>query len=294
MFDAPTQRPAALASGSSALAGDIAATIARAEGSSQNAVTHSDDVIAAPRAKRRALPLVLIGGAAAAVAITIVMVVVLRGGNDDRAKPARVSANDPATSSDVQVPETVDSRATQGETGNGSQMRIDEAKARKSAAAPTPATGSAAPTEPPPPVTEVPPPTEVVATVPPPAPPPVKRPATLGGKKVVLEYDNTAPKEKAPVAKKGDDSASVGAARITYFNGNKKLFSGDADGAIKLYKQALAVYPGYVAGYRGLGLAYAQKGDKQNALKAFRTYIAAVPGAKDVALVKKRIAALQR
>ena len=112
----------------------------------------------------------------------------------------------------------------------------------------------------------------------------------------MLEYDTAAPpKEPAkPVAPKGDDSASIGAARITYFNGNRKLFAGDADGAIKLYKQALAVYPGYVAGYRGLGLAYAQKGDKANALKSFRTYLSAVPGAKDAALVKKRIQTLQR
>jgi hypothetical protein len=305
----PPARPVALASGSSALAGDIASTIgtrpestARVDGSTHNAVTQSDGVddIAAPRRKRRGLPLVLIGGGAA-VAIAIVMVVMLRGGGDESSKRTRVSANDPAAkTSDVQVPETVDTRATQDEPGGGSQMRIDEA-ARVRKAGGVPASGSdTAPTETPP-VTEQPPvPTETVATVPaPPTPPPapVKRPSTLGGKKVVLEYDSAAPKEvpkKAPVAAKGDDSASIGAARITYFNGNRKLFSGDADSAIKLYKQALGIYPGYVAGYRGLGLAYAQKGDKANALKAFRTYIAAVPGAKDIALVKKRIAALQK
>jgi len=140
------------------------------------------------------------------------------------------------------------------------------------------------------------------AVAPPVAPPtpvapvaPKRTVPTLGGKRVVLEYDNTASTPKKPPAPvKGDDNASIGAARITYLSGNRKLFSGDADAAIKLYRQALAMYPGYVASYRGLGLAYAQKGDKANALKAFRTYINAVPGAKDVALVRKRIATLQR
>jgi tetratricopeptide (TPR) repeat protein len=124
-------------------------------------------------------------------------------------------------------------------------------------------------------------------------PPPVRK---LGGKKVVLEYDNAAANaKKAPVAVAAkDDSAAIGAARTTYFNGNRKLFAGDANAAIKLYQQALAVYPGYVAGYRGLGLAYAQKGDKPNALKAFRTYVAAVPAAKDVGLIRQRIATLQK
>ena len=53
------------------------------------------------------------------------------------------------------------------------------------------------------------------------------------------------------------------------------------------------MYPGYVGGYRGLGLAYAQLGDKARALQALKTYVAAVPGAKDVPLLKKRIARLE-
>ena len=50
---------------------------------------------------------------------------------------------------------------------------------------------------------------------------------------------------------------------------------------------------GYVGGYRGLGLAHAQRGDTASALEALRTYVAAAPHARDVALIKKRIARLQ-
>ena len=61
---------------------------------------------------------------------------------------------------------------------------------------------------------------------------------------------------------------------------------------MRAYQQALAAYPGYVAGYRGLGLAYSQEGDKRKALQAFHTYLASVPGAKDVPLIRKRVTAL--
>jgi regulator of sirC expression with transglutaminase-like and TPR domain len=48
-----------------------------------------------------------------------------------------------------------------------------------------------------------------------------------------------------------------------------------------------------VGGYRGLGLAYAQAGDSARALSALRTYVTAVPNARDAALIRKRIARLQ-
>ena len=72
------------------------------------------------------------------------------------------------------------------------------------------------------------------------------------------------------------------------------MFAGDPDGAIRNYRQALAYYPAYVAGYRGLGLAYAQKRDKANAVKALNTYLNAVPNAKDTALIRKRIETLSK
>jgi tetratricopeptide (TPR) repeat protein len=117
---------------------------------------------------------------------------------------------------------------------------------------------------------------------------------TIGGKQVVLEYDNQA-RDATSVpnnAAKSDQSA-ISKARTSYAAGNQRLFAGDADGAIRYYKQALGYYPAYVAGYRGLGLAYAQQGNKPAAVQAFRTYVSSVPSAKDAALIKKRIATLQ-
>jgi hypothetical protein len=117
---------------------------------------------------------------------------------------------------------------------------------------------------------------------------------TIGGKQVVLEYDNQA-RDAQPVqnnAPKSDQTA-ISKARTSYAAGNQRLFAGDADGAIRYYKQALSYYPAYVAGYRGLGLAYAQQGDKPAAIRAFRTYVSSVPGAKDAPLIRKRIANLQ-
>ncbi len=64
-------------------------------------------------------------------------------------------------------------------------------------------------------------------------------------------------------------------------------------GAIRLYQQSLGAYPAYVAAYRGLGLAYAQQGNRPQAVKAFRTYLGAVPRAKDAALIRKRMTSLQ-
>jgi regulator of sirC expression with transglutaminase-like and TPR domain len=94
------------------------------------------------------------------------------------------------------------------------------------------------------------------------------------------------------VAHEAEDPA-IGLARTAYLRGNQQLFDGDASAAIRAYRQCLSLYPGYVGGYRGLGLAYAQLGDNQNALEAFKMYVETVPGAKDIALIKKRIARLQ-
>ena len=126
------------------------------------------------------------------------------------------------------------------------------------------------------------------------APAAPKHHPTLGGKQVVLEYDT--PTHEAPKAAPApkEDSAAVEKARAAYATGNQKLFAGDAAGAVRAYQQSLAYYPGYVAGYRGLGLAYAQAGDKAKALQAFRTYLSSVPGARDAPLIRKREATLSR
>jgi tetratricopeptide (TPR) repeat protein len=113
-----------------------------------------------------------------------------------------------------------------------------------------------------------------------------------GGKKIVVDYSTPSDATPGLVAREAEDPA-IGLARTAYLSGNQQLFAGDAEGAIRAYRQTLSLYPGYVGGYRGLGLAYAQLGDTQNALEAFKTYVDAVPDARDVALIKKRIARLQ-
>jgi hypothetical protein len=124
------------------------------------------------------------------------------------------------------------------------------------------------------------------------APAPAKHHPTLGGKQVVLEYDNPTHETPHTAAAPREDSAAVEHARASYAAGNQKLFAGDAAGAVRAYQQSLAYYPGYVAGYRGLGLAYSQEGDKTKALQAFHTYLSSVPGAKDAPLIRKRVTAL--
>ncbi len=124
------------------------------------------------------------------------------------------------------------------------------------------------------------------------------RTRTLGGKKVVLDYDpkpNTPepPPPSAPVPA-GEDPGTVARAREAYHKGNNKLFSGDSDGAVGAYRESIKIYPGYVAGYRGLGLAYAEQGNTDEALNAFKKYIGTVPNAKDVTIIKKRIDHLEK
>jgi hypothetical protein len=136
----------------------------------------------------------------------------------------------------------------------------------------------------------------------PPAPKPrttrrtgASRGSTLGGKQVVLEYDSQArdTKTAAPSSVGKSDQSAITKARSAYASGNQRLFAGDPEGAIRFYRQALAYYPAYVAGYRGLGLAYAQQGNKAAAIQAFKTYVSSVPTAKDASLIRKRITSLQ-
>ena len=54
-------------------------------------------------------------------------------------------------------------------------------------------------------------------------------------------------------------------------SGNVKLFAGDTDGAIALYRESLKIYPGYVAGYRGLGLGYEAAGNKRRGAQGAST-----------------------
>ncbi len=109
-----------------------------------------------------------------------------------------------------------------------------------------------------------------------------KGPRTIG--KTGPEPGETGPAIKSP------NTENQAKARSAYEAGNSKLFSGDYDGAIAEYKQVVAF--GSASGHRGLGLAYAQRGDKAKALQSFRSYLGAAPNAKDADAIRKRIAAL--
>ena len=121
--------------------------------------------------------------------------------------------------------------------------------------------------------------------------PPSKKPVVAkrryfrAKKPAIIDYD----KKQDPTPSQDE---SLARARVAYATGNQHLFAGRADAAIVSYKQALADYPSYIAGYRGLGLAYAQQGNRNAALTAFKTYVSLAPNAKDVALIEKRISRL--
>jgi tetratricopeptide repeat protein len=211
-----------------------------------------------------------IGGAAGGVALVVILVLV--GGGKPRTVATSERAGEHAQAA-------VSSRTTPAAPD------VQAAPARTTAARETPAVAS-----PPAPLEPAKPPVSDAPAVRP-APRPAKQ---LGGKKLVVEYIEREGEVATPglVAQSAEDPA-VGRARSAYLSGNQKLFAGDAGSAIRAYRQALSLYPGYVGGYRGLGLAYAQLGEAPKALEAFRTYVTAVPNAKDITLIRKRIARLQ-
>lgn len=96
------------------------------------------------------------------------------------------------------------------------------------------------------------------------------------------------------VAEPVENTTAREQAKAAYNAGNQRLFAGDPQGAIRAYREALSLMPGYAPGYRGLGLAYEQAGDKANAVKALQQYVKAAPTAKDVEKIKQRIAIMQR
>jgi hypothetical protein len=110
-----------------------------------------------------------------------------------------------------------------------------------------------------------------------------------GTKIVALSSDKLKPLIEA----EDDDVPATARARTAYNAGNQALFDGNSDAAIRAYRQALSATPTFPPGFRGLGLAYAQRGDNNMAIMSLRTYLTMAPHAKDVALIKQRIAALQ-
>jgi hypothetical protein len=245
--------------------------------------------VGGPLAGKR--PLLMIGGGVAVVGL-VLAIVLSRGGSSDQDAHGRAgtSANaiaagkghaggaaageDEQPSTSMKLPSHGAASATATGATTGPETGSDDGPGSADSGSDT---GSAVASEP---AREEPPP---------PAP---KHHPTLGGKQVVLEYDSPAHEQSRPVAAPREDSAAVEKARAAYSAGNQKLFAGDAAGAVHAYQQSLAYYPGYVAGYRGLGLAYSQQGDKAKALQAFHTYLSSVPAAKDAPLIRKRVIAL--
>jgi tetratricopeptide (TPR) repeat protein len=82
--------------------------------------------------------------------------------------------------------------------------------------------------------------------------------------------------------------------RASYERGNARLFAGENKGAIAAYREAVKQAPNDPIGYRGLGLAYEQKGDTKSALKALRYYLKLAPSAPDRDIVARRIERLAK
>jgi hypothetical protein len=251
----------------------------------------SADIVAVPvRANetRRMPRLFLIGGGVAAVAI-VLFLVLGRGSSTSATPAAHTAEGSPVAGSNAPANAAAPGDDEHDPTSS-MQLPSHGNAAKSGAAAPaTASVGSAGSATPETTETANPSDGEPTAAAP---PPPLKHHPTLGGKQVVLEYDTPTHEAPKPATTPKEDSAAVEKARTAYAQGNQRLFAGDAAGALRFYQQSLADYPGYVAGYRGLGLAFAQQGDKAKALQAFRTYLSSVPGAKDAALIRKRLTTL--
>jgi len=100
----------------------------------------------------------------------------------------------------------------------------------------------------------------------------------------------SASESSAPAA---DDSDKMARARDAYREGNEKLFSGDAAGAITAYEEMVRLNPKDPAGYRGLGLASAQLGKRTEAVRYLRAYLKHAPNADDRGIIIGRISLLQ-
>jgi hypothetical protein len=87
---------------------------------------------------------------------------------------------------------------------------------------------------------------------------------------------------------------SSDAGREAYLRGNESLLSGDTAAALKAYREAIAVDPENPSGYRGLGLAYAESGNRKAAIRFLRVYLGLAPKAPDRRLIKKRLRHLIR
>jgi hypothetical protein len=235
------------------------------------------------RAPRRALwrgpsPRLLLGGAAVALASVVIAIAIHASRSSSSPTVEPVAAAAPAAEPTVAAP------VAASPTEPAPAPRAPAAPTAAPKAASTPVTSSK-PSSPPKP-------SPVVATKSTPAKtPPAHHHHTTA------THHHAAPKtvaaRSAPHNETAVEPATVDRAREAYNAGNEALFAGNSDDAIRSYREAIDVSPTLAFGHRGLGLAYAQKGDRTAAIAAFREYLKLAPHAKDAALIRKRIAGLQ-
>ncbi len=60
-----------------------------------------------------------------------------------------------------------------------------------------------------------------------------------------------------------------------------------------LYKQAVRESPRHAAAWRGLGMVSSRMGQRNEAVRAFKRYLALRPNASDAAAIRKKLAGLQ-
>ena len=76
--------------------------------------------------------------------------------------------------------------------------------------------------------------------------------------------------------------------------GNYYMKKGNYDAAIERFQEAARLKPNFARPYRLLGEAYEKKGDKAEAVKAYRKYLEILPAAEDAGKVHKRVEKLSR
>jgi hypothetical protein len=78
-------------------------------------------------------------------------------------------------------------------------------------------------------------------------------------------------------------------ANEAYKRGNTNLFAGKTTEAIAEFSLAVKLNPKDPANHRGLGLAYAQAGKNNDAVKHLKLYLRGAPKANDRAMIEKRL-----
>lgn len=76
--------------------------------------------------------------------------------------------------------------------------------------------------------------------------------------------------------------------------GEYYMKKGNFDAAIDRFQDAARYKPGFAKPYRLMGEAYEKKGDKAEAVKAYRKYLEILPSAEDGPKIKKRIGKLSK